>query len=280
MIQCSGKFPRTEGKKVSITCGNCGGQYDDDANFCPHCGAENPGRKIPAELPKTIDGLKEFCAAHGLPLEQMRFFIGEDRKEPKAFGIFRNSDGQFTVYKNKADGSRAVRYQGYDEAYAVNEIVQKMKSEIALRRRGRSVEQSAPAMQTTQPDRVRSRLRGLLIAVLVIAALLYILGRGPDTGYYRYQDDMYYCRAGDWFLYSIADDYWYPAADIGPDLVQNYEDYWYGGEFGGDYGVSSFEDIERDYYPSSDANEDWDDNDWDWDGGDWDSSSTDWGSDW
>ena len=36
----------------------------------------------------------------------------------------------FIVYKNKADGTRAVRYKGTDEAYAVNELYLKLKDEI------------------------------------------------------------------------------------------------------------------------------------------------------
>ena len=34
------------------------------------------------------------------------------------------------VYKNKSDGSRAIRYQGLDEAYAVNEIYLKLQVEM------------------------------------------------------------------------------------------------------------------------------------------------------
>jgi len=80
--------------------------------------------------PKTIDELKTFCYRHQLPLEQMRFFVGENYQGARAFGIYQDYDGYFVVYKNKADGTRAIRYRGIDEAYAVNEIYQKMKSEI------------------------------------------------------------------------------------------------------------------------------------------------------
>ena len=55
--------------------------------------------------PKTIDELRWFCDDHNIPAREMRFFIGEDFKEPKAFGIYRDDDGDFVVYKNKADGS-------------------------------------------------------------------------------------------------------------------------------------------------------------------------------
>ena len=62
----------------------------------------------------------------------MHVHIGEDYKEPKAFGIYRDAaSGHFVVYKNKADGQRAVRYEGMDEAYAVNELYQKIRSMVA-----------------------------------------------------------------------------------------------------------------------------------------------------
>lgn len=40
--------------------------------------------------------------------------------------------GEVTVYKNKSDGTRAVRYQGTDEAYAVNEVYLKIKEMLAM----------------------------------------------------------------------------------------------------------------------------------------------------
>lgn len=59
-----------------------------------------------------------YCAQ--LPPEEVtRFFIGKNITEPKAFGIYRDSTGDFVVYKNKSDGQRAIRYQGADEAYAL-----------------------------------------------------------------------------------------------------------------------------------------------------------------
>ena len=268
---------------MSIICENCGGQYDDDANFCPHCGEANPGKKLPAELPKTIEELKEFCAAHGLPLEQMRFFIGEDCREPKAFGIFRNEDGRFTVYKNKADGSRAVRYHGYDEAYAVNEIVQKMKSEIALRRRNDGAADAGPASGSS-PDRRSGCLKALgvcLAALAVLALLIVLFSRMPDKGYYYYDNCVWYNDYDNWYWYDEYADFWYPADHVDGELTGNYREYYTGSDYDSTFGASDFEAEARGYYPKSDnENDDWDDNDWDWGGGDWDSGSTDWDSDW
>ena len=81
---------------------------------------------------KMVEELQEWYTKQGLPpAEVTRFFIGEDYKDPKAFGIYKDaSTGNFVVYKNKADGSRAVRYEGTDEAFAVNEIFMRLKQEI------------------------------------------------------------------------------------------------------------------------------------------------------
>ena len=114
-------------------CPFCGGAVLSNEKTCPHCGGENPLytedslRRI--FQPKTIEELREYCAERGMPLLRMRFFVGEDYREPKAFGIFKAGENRYIVYKNKADGSRAVRYDGPDEAYAVKELFDKLLSE-------------------------------------------------------------------------------------------------------------------------------------------------------
>ena len=118
-------------------CASCGAFLSSQEKNCPDCGASNPHYRPEdalspggdGEKPRTIAQLQAYCAARGMPLERMRFFIGVDYREPRAFGIYQDGNN-FVVYKNKADGSRAVRYRGTDEAYAVNEIYLKLKSEI------------------------------------------------------------------------------------------------------------------------------------------------------
>lgn len=117
---------------MQIKCEYCGAYFSDTQEKCPTCGAPNNQLKRTASsVPTTIEELKAFIAEKGIPAEKIRFFIGVDYKEPKAFGIYKDEmTGNFVVYKNKADGSRAVRYEGKDEAYAVNEIYQKLRDEI------------------------------------------------------------------------------------------------------------------------------------------------------
>ncbi len=109
---------------MTVNCPYCGGTLRTDESKCPRCGAPNELYTLPRTAPiepKTIEELREYCGAKDLPLDKLRFFIGEDCRQPCAYGIFRDGD-QFVVYKNKADGSRAVRYRGRDEAFAVREL--------------------------------------------------------------------------------------------------------------------------------------------------------------
>ena len=118
---------------MRIQCDYCEQYYDEKEETCPFCGAVNRTAKRTADgVPRTVEELKAFAQRHNLPLEKMRFFIGENYTGPRAYGIYQDeNNGSFIVYKNKSDGSRAVRYEGRDEAYAVNELYQKMKTEVA-----------------------------------------------------------------------------------------------------------------------------------------------------
>ena len=80
--------------------------------------------------PKTIEELKAWFKENGYEPARTRFFVGVDFRAPKAFGIYKNEFGEFVVYKNKADGTRAIRYQGDDEEFAVHELYQRFQEEI------------------------------------------------------------------------------------------------------------------------------------------------------
>ena len=118
---------------MKVNCDYCGNYMETTDESCPHCGAVNThiaGHY--SKGPTTIAELVAYCEEKHLPLDRMHVHIGEYYKEPKAFGIYRDAaSGHFVVYKNKADGQRAVRYEGMDEAYAVNELYQKIRSMVA-----------------------------------------------------------------------------------------------------------------------------------------------------
>lgn len=113
-------------------CPYCGGAVRSDAPKCPHCGGANEGYVPPASRldlrPQTIRELQDWCLVHKLPLEKLRFFIGEDYRRPRAYGIYREG-GNFVIYKNKSDGSRSVPYRGPDEAFAVRALYEKLLEE-------------------------------------------------------------------------------------------------------------------------------------------------------
>lgn len=117
---------------MKIKCRYCNNFMNDTDDVCPSCGAHNDDVvRTTKSQPKTIEELQQWYADRGLPpYEVTRFFIGMNYQKPRAFGIYKDSSGKCVVYKNKDSGQRAIRYEGTDEAYAVNEIFQRLKQEI------------------------------------------------------------------------------------------------------------------------------------------------------
>lgn len=205
-----------------------------------------------------------------MPLEKMRFFINEDRKEPRCFGIYQEADtGRWVVYKNKANGSRAVRYSGPDEAYAAQELWAKIQSEIELRR---AKQPKKRTRQEIRRERARKIAIGVIIAILAYMAFRWI-SRQPNRGYYRIADELYYYQDSAWYYYDDGD--W--------DTYDEPVDYdWYAGNYYGNTydGFTDYDEAfeNSDYYvePSEDSDSDSDSSVFD----SWDSSDTDWSSDW
>lgn len=273
---------------MKVKCDYCGSFIEDTDETCPNCGAVNSHLMRSGDgVPKTIEELKEFCKARNLPLEQMRFFIGEDYKQPKAFGIYKDADGNFIVYKNKGDGTRAERYRGKDEAYAVNEIYQKMRSEVQIRREknGSSRNNSGASNVGKKKNKLLKNFLNWLpffIIMAVIAVIVVICTRNtPSSGYYYYDNSYYYYMNSDWYRYDDYSGSWYRDSDVDSELSGHYNDYWDGSDYDSGRGASDFEDT--DYYDeqtkNSNYNDDWDNGDWDY-GGNWDAGDTNWDNDW
>ena len=262
------------GAGMEIRCGSCGAANDEGQRFCTYCGSPlNEGAspqqggqepQVKSRTPATIEELKQWYTDRKLPPEDVtRFFIGKDVKEPKAFGIYREGD-EVVVYKNKANGERAVRYRGTDEAFAVSELLSRLKEEILRQKssHGKGVSRSKA-----------SSIGNIIPYVLSAAAIIIFLiiaanDKSPKRGYYRYNDRDYYYQDG-WYYYDPYYDGWYTAyEDIIPAIDKdNASQYSYNG--------SGFEDSE--WYSDSDSDSD---SSYDWDGGDWDSGGGDWDSDW
>ena len=149
---------------------------EETADKCPFCGATNNAVKRTADkTPKTIAELQQWYQDRHLPpYETTRFFIGINYKKPKAFGIYQDGD-QFIVYKNKANGERAIRYQGTDEAYAVNELYLKLKSEILNQKANN---QTRKQQQTLTREQKKEKRKNILITFAIFFAARWPKHRG------------------------------------------------------------------------------------------------------
>lgn len=258
---------------MQLKCDYCDGLMTELDEACPHCGAVNPGYKRQGdEVPRTIEELKAWYVAHDLPRPEVtRFFIGVDYKEPKAFGIYQNGS-RFIVYKNKDNGERAIRYDGGDEAYAVNEIYMKLRERIA-EEKSRNLRQKTGGKKKKGAPAIAG-LIALFAAVIGIATCAGL--KEPSKGYYRYQGNQYYYLGDTWYLYDDYANSW-SYTNVDDELSDHYSDYYESDDYDSSYGVSDFENTS--YYSDWEASS-WDDDD-NWDAGDsWDSDGGDWGSDW
>lgn len=256
-----------------MKCNFCEAEINEDMERCSNCNKTNENY-----IPKTIEDLKVWYINRNLPDENItRFFIGKNYKEPKAFGIYKDeSTNNFCVYKNKADGTRAVRYEGPDESFAVKELYLRLKEEIYNQKANNTNPINNNSSGIVSKRTHFNWFIAAILALIIVPSLISIIARfsSPSRGYYHYNDNYYYYQNGDWYRYSNG---WY-LTDVPSVLRDNYDDYY--SSYGYDYKYNIFNFENSDYYvePSSDS---YSSSSSDWDSGSsWDSSSTDWDSDW
>jgi hypothetical protein len=264
-------------------CKYCGSAVSSSEENCPNCGAPNEGYVADTErrifLPQTIEELKEYCAERGMPLLKMRFFIGEDYRQPKAFGIYKEGSS-FVVYKNKANGERAIRYRGPDEKHAVTELFMKLLEEC--HNRGIYPDGQIPD-RSGGGTRKRVRKNNPMLAPLIVIAVCILVSavcaviskvNHKNDGYYSAGDGTVYYHYGDTWYYTYDQNdagYWYEAYEF---PYEDYEEYSLGDSWDSDWGVSDFKDSST--YESLTESHSSSSSDYD----SWDSSDTDWDSDW
>ena len=272
---------------MKVYCDYCGNHIEATAEECPHCGAVNTHfARTASDTPQTIDELKAYCEANNLPLERMHVHLGEDYKAPKAFGIYKDQGtGHFVVYKNKANGQRAVRYEGTDEAYAVNEIYLKIKDLVMDARQatsGNYRSSSRPQQTKSKGSNLVSVILTISIIIIIMAVIINGLGRsifGKKNGYYEIDGDTYYRHGNYWYAYDADDNSWDSTSNM-DSYVE--DDSFLGRNYDDDYDAEEFprEEFSGDWA----TNDDWsgdNDNSWDdsYDSYDYDSGG-DWDSDW
>lgn len=298
-----------------IQCKYCGSNYSDTLQECPNCGAANDCvNRTAAGAPRTVDELLEWAEQHHLPLEQMRTYIGRDVRDARAYGIYKDpATGEFVVYKNKSDGSRAERYRGKDEAYAVNELYQKMKTRIAEQKahQTQGADDGGTRKSETRGDFSQKRAQRKIISTIILLGMLPIIltvifqgiillpfsQTGSQfisrflsndnelpyaySGYYSYGSDKYYRDYGaQWYIWNDRLDTWSKYdADADWELFEDYKNYYEGSSYDEAYGASDWQEWYDNTHKSESHSNDYNntyDSDWDSDY-DWDSGS-DWDS--
>ncbi len=263
---------------MKIPCEYCGQMIPETSQKCSYCGAGNRRvRRTAYGVPATIEELRAYCRHHNLPLADMRVFLGEDYRGAKAFGIYRDENtGNFVVYKNKADGTRAVRYEGSDEAYAVNELYLKIRERVVEQKRHlppRRQGNSGRGRKVPAKGFITQTVVWGLIVIFVLAAWFT---KGPSGGYYDYGGHTYYYDSSYWYEWDVYDKEW-SRTQIDTELEEHADDYYQSRNWRSSYEAGDF--TESPWY----SEEEWEEDDWDydWDDGDvWDSSYDDWDSDW
>ena len=221
-------------------------------------------------IPKTIEELQQWYIDRNLPQEEVtRFFIGKNYEGPKAFGIYKDElTGEFIVYKNKANGDRAIRYQGKDEEKAVRELYLKLKEEIGNQKSNNRRTSGRKSSSFSLLNLIPVGLMGIVAAIIGITAFFT-----PQRGYYSYKDNYYYYQNGSWYEYFDVSG-WNIVDEIG-ELKKDYKEYFMSEEYMATYDATDFSISP--YYQEPTV----DDSDSDWSSSDsWDSGSTDWDSDW
>ncbi|MBO5551313.1 MAG: hypothetical protein J5966_05080 [Lachnospiraceae bacterium] len=268
---------------MQVKCDFCGSYIDEQLETCPNCGAPNEHIKRAATgVPRTIAELKEFCEKNNVPLDKFHFHIGEDYKGPQAFGIYYDEQKkEYVVYKNKSDGSRAVRYHGHDEGYAVNEIYQKLKEQIGdykAYRASKGAIHTGSSNKKPAEDPGSKRIQMITWAIIIIVVLIVIIksmsGNSSSHGsFYNYNGHSYYYDDGSWYSYNSNTGDYTETSEVPSELENHRDDY--------------YDDVNE--YNKQTVDSDWDDDsdfDWSWDSSDdsgWDSgwdSGGSWDSDW
>ena len=274
---------------MKIFCEYCGSELKNTDEECPNCGAKNPNfQRTVKGTPKTIEELKAYCESKNLKLDRMHIHIGEDFREPKAFGIYKNEkNGHFVVYKNKADGQRAVRYDGTDEAYAVNELYMKIKDLLMDAKTATSGKSSSGTRRSaSKKTPVLYYIICIFFLIVVVGALVFAcIAAMIDkryNGYYEHKGTTYYRHGSYWYEYDEDTESWYSSGDMSSTIDKE--------EFvGRDYDS----DLDAEEFPVEQYSGDWESDD-DWDSGDsgndydswndsyddYDFGGGDWDSDW
>ena len=203
------------------------------------------------------------------------------RKSRYSYDIIKET-GEFVVYKNKADGSRAERYRGTDEEFAVVELYDRLQSEITNQK-------LSYAADMAERERTKYERNSGLDAIKGFDINKYPVRNGLDDIFDdKYEEDTSYSYSGS---HSGSGSFSNNPIIIMEIILFVCVFLLFGlshGKSGGYSGYNNNSGYNYNYDNDSNWNSDsWNNSDsWDswgsdsWDSDSWDSGYTDWDSDW
>jgi hypothetical protein len=231
---------------------------------------------------ETIEQIREFAEKHNMDrmrLEHMGFYIGYNSYTPKSYGIYQEeATGEFVVYKNKADGSHVEHYRGYDEAYAVSCIMDKLNDAISYNKRNNN--SKGTIKKGVRATTINIFITSIIIVVGIALTMMYLSKDRFTNGYYLDDDGyVYYMLQDTMYEFDEMEDVWYAIGNYSIDDYEYYGSSYYfddpEDDFSNTYYYNDYIESQNDY---DDDSYDYDyDDDWD---SDWDSGWDDWDSDW
>ena len=245
-----------------LVCEYCGNWMEDTDEKCPTCAAANPNHKrVASTTPVSIEELQQWYRDRNLPDEEItKFYIGKNVQVPGAYGIYKEYS-DVVLYKNRADGTRAIRYKGSDEEYAVNELYLKLKEEILNQKARRQYEKEqrldnrASTIQRTrtntygtrtvtaspeQQKKAKKTITTILIIFFVLQfglpllavipmVIFGIIGSFTEDSMDNYYEESYYFE-DDCYYVERSDVFYYEGEEAGEHVVWFYEpteETWY-----------------------------------------------------
>ncbi len=219
-------------------------------------------------VPKTIEELKDYCDRNEFTPSKTRFFVGFNYQGAKAFGIYKDeATGEFVVYKNKADGSRSVRYRGTDEEFAVVELYDRLQQEIGNQKLHYAAEMAQRERDKYERGTGSSENQGSFEYIKKFNISDYPVDNSVGT---IFSDNSY--TSYDRSKSGRSRESGGGGLGLIIGIILMVLSLLFGG---GGYGGGGYSDYDSGY--SYDYDSGWDS---DWDSGDWDSGYTDWDSDW
>ena len=185
-------------------------------------------KKIEEVVPKTIKELEKWYKDHDLPeYEKSKIFIGEEYKDLKAYGVYKDSKtGKYVVFQNKGGGLKDTYYEGDDEEFAVNKVYERVREKYIDKKK----------KKTNSGLFIYGTVITMAIFFFIFYAIITLVILGPKRGYYLINDNEYYYINGWWYTYGNDD--WYVTSE--PKHSRDIKHYYVGDEYKDNWRFSDF----------------------------------------